>query len=339
MLQSSCDLGSSVERLSKVWALCLTGVALLLACRWRKYGQKQVKGSMYPRSYYKCTSPGCPVRKHVERSSEETGKIIISYEGRHTHAQLGTNSLALTPAKSEGEAAEEGTGGRDEKGRERHPRGKHERACSASGGHLSSQPCTCVIVTCRQVSCELPVELVCTGHSRCACCLASCAASLLEQRCRLEAATSMRGRTSKPQPARAKAHARPQALERQLGVRQGRGHAAAVPTASAGCQSNRGREQGPQPPRQALLMLLAEAATALNWAARVRAAPLHCTLWTGDRGAWQPLLLLPVLAPRPRAVPEAARRRPQCCLEVVSRRCRRSSRWVVHRRIPARSAA
>jgi hypothetical protein len=34
---------------------------------WRKYGEKQVKGSPYPRSYYKCSHPGCPAKKMIER--------------------------------------------------------------------------------------------------------------------------------------------------------------------------------------------------------------------------------------------------------------------------------
>ena len=35
---------------------------------WRKYGQKQVKGNEYPRSYYKCTHQNCQVNKKIKRS-------------------------------------------------------------------------------------------------------------------------------------------------------------------------------------------------------------------------------------------------------------------------------
>lgn len=65
---------------------------------WRKYGQKPIKGSPYPRGYYKCSSmKGCMARKLVERSPAKPGVLVITYMAEHCHpVPTQINALAGT---------------------------------------------------------------------------------------------------------------------------------------------------------------------------------------------------------------------------------------------------
>ncbi|KAL1290591.1 hypothetical protein HN51_059248 [Arachis hypogaea] len=54
---------------------------------WRKYGQKDILNSKFPRSYYRCTrkyDQGCKATKQVQRIQDNPVLYQITYIGRHT---------------------------------------------------------------------------------------------------------------------------------------------------------------------------------------------------------------------------------------------------------------
>ncbi|RYR10424.1 hypothetical protein HN873_050791 [Arachis hypogaea] len=68
---------------------------------WRKYGQKDILGSKYPRSYYRCTfrnTKDCWATKQVQRSEDNPNIFEITYKGSHTCSK-GKKNVAMS-AKS-----------------------------------------------------------------------------------------------------------------------------------------------------------------------------------------------------------------------------------------------
>ncbi|XP_073300666.1 uncharacterized protein [Primulina huaijiensis] len=54
----------------------------------RKYDQKPIKGSPYPRGYYRCsTSKNCSAKKQVERCKTDATTLIITYTCAHNHPE------------------------------------------------------------------------------------------------------------------------------------------------------------------------------------------------------------------------------------------------------------
>ncbi|KAF7077667.1 hypothetical protein CFC21_082194 [Triticum aestivum] len=54
---------------------------------WRKYGQKDILGSRFPRSYYRCTHKnyyGCDAKKKVQRLDDDPFMYEVTYCGSHS---------------------------------------------------------------------------------------------------------------------------------------------------------------------------------------------------------------------------------------------------------------
>uniref|UniRef100_A0A2N9ILW3 WRKY domain-containing protein n=1 Tax=Fagus sylvatica TaxID=28930 RepID=A0A2N9ILW3_FAGSY len=54
---------------------------------WKKYIQKDIRGSSLRRVYYRCTNSfrGCGAMKHVRSASDDPTTLIITYMGEHNH--------------------------------------------------------------------------------------------------------------------------------------------------------------------------------------------------------------------------------------------------------------
>ncbi|KAL4385089.1 hypothetical protein GQ457_15G019770 [Hibiscus cannabinus] len=73
---------------------------------WRKYGQKDILGSNFPRGYYRCThrySQGCLAAKQVQRSDEDPTIFEVKYRGRHTCNRASHSVAMKVPSTTESE--------------------------------------------------------------------------------------------------------------------------------------------------------------------------------------------------------------------------------------------
>ncbi|XVF41239.1 hypothetical protein PTKIN_Ptkin01aG0264600 [Pterospermum kingtungense] len=70
---------------------------------WRKYGQKEILGSRYPRAYYRCTHQkmyNCPAKKQVQRLDNDFYTFEVTYIGQHTCHMSSTAPSIPPPASS-----------------------------------------------------------------------------------------------------------------------------------------------------------------------------------------------------------------------------------------------
>ncbi|KAJ0909540.1 putative transcription factor WRKY family [Helianthus annuus] len=67
---------------------------------WRKYGQKEILGSRFPRGYYRCTHQklyNCPAKKQVQRLDNDPFTFEVTYRGDHTCTMSSTAPSMAPP--------------------------------------------------------------------------------------------------------------------------------------------------------------------------------------------------------------------------------------------------
>ncbi|XP_076895088.1 putative WRKY transcription factor 41 [Bidens hawaiensis] len=68
---------------------------------WRKYGQKDIQGAKFPRSYYRCSyrnAQKCFATKQVQRKDEDPKAFDIVYKGKHTCNQVVQSASPQPPS-------------------------------------------------------------------------------------------------------------------------------------------------------------------------------------------------------------------------------------------------
>ncbi|XP_024026045.1 WRKY transcription factor 55 [Morus notabilis] len=68
---------------------------------WRKYGQKEIMGSKYPRGYYRCTHQklyDCPAKKQVQRLDHDPSTFEVIYHSHHT-CHMSATAPSMLPSQ------------------------------------------------------------------------------------------------------------------------------------------------------------------------------------------------------------------------------------------------
>ncbi|CAN6328697.1 unnamed protein product [Urochloa humidicola] len=107
---------------------------------WRKYGQKDILGSRYPRSYYRCTHKnyyGCEAKKKVQRLDDDPFMYEVTYCGNHT-CLTSTTPLLTLPAPNAASTATANMLTNSPTGSAAILAGDHDLAMAAPGSELPS---------------------------------------------------------------------------------------------------------------------------------------------------------------------------------------------------------